>query len=174
MTSLRRNQFLGLLGAVPAIAVVLLVWNLAPHRLAGLAPARFDTADRLAYAAQWLVGPALTLLAGVLGAARRGFYAQAIEGTRTPENHGLEITLRYTQNTLEQLVLAAIAWTALSVSLPPAQMVLIPAAALLFVVGRITFRVGYAIHPMGRAFGMALMALPTVLAYVALAAQLFT
>jgi hypothetical protein len=173
VTSLRRNQFLGMLGAVPAIAVVLLVWDLAPHRLSGLAPTRFDTAERLAYAAKWLVGPALTLLAGVLGAARRGFYADAIEGSRTPANHGLEITLRYTQNTLEQLVLAAIAWTALSVSLPPGQMVLIPAAALLFVVGRITFWVGYAIHPMGRAFGMALTALPTVLAFVALAAQLF-
>jgi hypothetical protein len=34
--------------------------------------------------------------------------------TRTPSSHSFEINLRYNQNTLEQTVLAVIAWTGLA------------------------------------------------------------
>jgi hypothetical protein len=44
---------------------------------------------------------------------------------------------------------------ALSVNISAAQMRIIPAAAIVFIVARIAFWVGYRIHPLYRAFGMA-------------------
>jgi hypothetical protein len=158
----RRNQLIGIAAALPAILCVILTLTFAP-RLFGAAALPADTpAARLAFVAHWLVLPAVTLLAGVILAARRGFHADAIEGTRTPASHGLEINLRYNQNTLEQVVLAVIAWTALALVLPHASLVLIPALATLFLVGRASFWIGYLLHPMGRAFGMVLTVLPTL------------
>ncbi len=89
----------------------------------------------------------------------------ASHGTRTPANHGLEVGLRYNQNTLEQTALAAIAWLGLAVSVPHATLAFIPAMAMLFVVGRLTFWFGYLVFPTARAFGMVMTALPTMVAY---------
>jgi MAPEG family len=125
-----------------------------------------DTASRLAYAAHWLILPGVTLLAGIIAAGRRGFIADAIDGTRTPSSHSLEINLRYNQNTLEQTLLAAVAWAALAVVLARDELGLIPVMAFLFAFGRITFWIGYLLHPLVRAFGMVLTALPTIAAYV--------
>src|SRR6202000_2661246 len=102
-----------------------------------------DPAARLAFSVQWLQAPGLTLLAGVWTAARRGFHADAIDGTRTPASRGLEINLRYNQNTVEQVVMAAIAWTGLAVALPAGRLYLIPALGVSFVIGRASFWIGY-------------------------------
>ena len=98
-------------------------------------------------------------------AGRRGFYPGLIDGARDPSNRGFEINLRYNTNTLEQVVLAAIAWSGLALALPQERLVLIPAMAFLFVAGRITFWIGYFINPLARSFGMVLTALPTIGAY---------
>ena len=152
---------LGLLASV----VVIGVGRAAPSWFADAVPAGDDLATRLAFAARWLLAPGCTLLAGIQFAASRGFHPDAIDGTRTPENHGLEIALRYNLNTLEQTVLAAIAWLGLAVSLPHATLAFIPAMALLFVVGRATFWIGYLLRPTARAFGMVMTALPTIVGY---------
>jgi hypothetical protein len=167
MEPLARKQLLALGGIVPAVLATLLVWRSAPRLFAGLALPVDTSADRLAFALHWLLVPGLTLLAGIaLLAGRRFFAAAAIDGTRTPTSRGLEINLRYNLNTLEQTVLAAIAWTGLSLALPSTRLYLIPAMALLFGVGRAAFWIGYLIDPMGRAFGMVLTALPTMIALV--------
>jgi hypothetical protein len=168
-----RKQFVGAIGSAAALAVLLIFHHVAPRLLAGLALPRDDASDRLAFAARWLVAPGATLLAGVWAAARRGFYPDAIDGTRTPANPALEINLRYNQNTLEQLVLAAIAWAALAVTVPIGSLYLIPAMAITFVIGRITFWIGYLIYPTGRAFGMVLTILPTIAAYAWLIGRAF-
>jgi hypothetical protein len=160
-----RKQLFLILGAAPAFLAVILAWRLAPSLFASVALPADDTAARLAFAVHWLLLPGLTLLAGIMVAGRRGFVPDAIEGTRTPKSHSLEINLRYNQNTLEQTVLAAIAWAGLALALPHDRLVLIPAMASLFVLGRITFWIGYLLHPLARAFGMVLTALPTVVAY---------
>jgi len=164
-----RKQLLLIAGAAPAFLVVFLVWRHAPRLLGHLALPADDVAARLAFAARWLLLPGLTLLAGIVAAGRRGFYPDAIDGTPTPQNHGLEINLRYNRNTLEQTVLAAIAWTGLALALPHDRLALIPAMAALFAVGRVTFWIGYLLHPLARAFGMVLTALPTLAAYAWLA-----
>jgi hypothetical protein len=125
-----------------------------------------------AFGVRWMLLPGLCLLLGVIVAARRGFVPDAIDGTRTPASRSLEINLRYNQNTLEQTVLACIAWAGLAIRLPLEQLILIPAMATLFVIGRGAFWAGYLLHPMGRAFGMVLTVLPTLASYGWLAWQL--
>ncbi len=44
---------------------------------------------------------------------------------------------------------------------------------VLFLVGRITFAIGFAICPIARAYGMVLTVVPTIMAYVWLALRLF-
>jgi hypothetical protein len=164
--SMIRKQLVLLAGAGPAFLAVFFTYRYAGSLFAFAALPSEDTAARLAYAAHWLLIPGVSLLAGIWLAGRRGFMADAIDGTRTPRSHSLEINLRYNQNTLEQTVLAAIAWTGLATTLPHSQLVLIPAMAFLFGLGRLTFWIGYGLHPLGRAFGMVLTALPTIAAYV--------
>jgi hypothetical protein len=161
-----RKQLIGVLGGLPAIVLVVLVCQNAPDVFAGVALPADELAPRLAFALRWLLIPGLALLAGVQLAGRRGFMPGAIDGSRTPPSHSFEINLRYNQNTLEQAVLAALAWTNLAIVLPHAQLVLIPAMACLFGFGRITFWIGYLLYPMARAFGMVLTALPTLGAYL--------
>jgi hypothetical protein len=164
--SLARKQLIGLAGALPAFVVVVLTARYASMLFGFAALPADDIAARLAFAAHWLLVPGLALLAGVWAAGRRGFIPDAIDGTRSPLSHSLEINLRYNQNTLEQAVLAAIAWINLGMVLPQERLVLIPAAAFLFGFGRAAFWVGYLIHPMARAFGMVLTVLPTIAAYL--------
>jgi len=95
-----RKQLIVFLGAAAGFLVVGLVWQHAAQLFARVARPADDTASRLAYVAHWLILPGLTLLAGIVAAGRRGFIADAIDGTRTPASHSLEINLRYNQNTL--------------------------------------------------------------------------
>jgi MAPEG family protein len=168
----RRKILIGFAGAVPAACTVGLVFYFTADLFCRV-PLPLDTAgDRLAFVARWMLLPGLSLLLGVIFAARRGFYAEAIDGTRTPANYAMEINLRYNTNTLEQTLLAAIAWTALAVTIPISSLLIIPAMACLFFLGRMVFWIGYLIHPMGRAFGMALTMLPILVSYAWLALRL--
>lgn len=168
-----RKQLLILLGMVAAGLVVYLAW------ISGLAapfvalPA--DTqAARLAFAAHWLVLPGTCLLVGIGAVANRRFFvADAIDGGQT-QNRGLQINLRYNQNTLEQVVLVALAWPALALMLPRPQLVALPVLALLFVAGRTAFWIGYRRAGWARAFGFALTFYPTVAIYLWLLWQLAT
>lgn len=157
-----RKQILVVLGSAPAFAAVILVLLHAQQIFAFVALPADDTANRLAFAARWLLIPGIALLAGIQLAGRRAFIPGAIEGTRTPESHSLEINLRYNLNTLEQGVLAAVAWMNLALVLPHAQLVLIPAMGFLFGFGRAAFWIGYLLHPLARSFGMVMTALPTL------------
>ena len=104
------KQLLVLAGAAAGCLAVLLVAQHAAQLFARLLLPADDAARRLAYASDWLLLPAVTLLAGLASVCtRRRFSADAIEGTRTPASRSLEINLRYNQHTLEQTLLAAIA-----------------------------------------------------------------
>jgi hypothetical protein len=165
LTPFRRKQLVGIAGALPAFLVAALTLDHASDLFAFVALPADDLSSRLAFALRWMLLPGMCLLLGVIIAGRRGFIADAIDGTRTPASRSLEINLRYNQNTLEQAVLACIAWAGLATSLPIAHVILIPAMATLFAIGRGAFWVGYLIYPMGRAFGMALTVLPTIASY---------
>jgi hypothetical protein len=129
-----------------------------------------NVAERLAFAARWLLLPGLALFVGIgLTANRRFLSPDAIDGQKPIENNSFEINLRYNQNTLEQVVLAAIAWIGLALVLPAEQLGIIPRIAILFAVGRATFWIGYLYAPWARAFGMGLTAYPTFAVLIFLA-----
>ena len=157
-----------------ALVVVAIAWFLTSgHSLLPTSlPTADDTAARLGLAVGSLVLPALTLLIGIgTVAARRFFSADAIDGTRTPLSRSLEINLRYNQNTVEQLLLAAIAWGGLALALPHENLWLIPALAALFVLGRALFWIGYLIAPWVRAIGFGFSMYPSACALAWLAVR---
>jgi hypothetical protein len=166
------KQALVLMGMIAAVVVLLLLWARLPLLPLPL-PIGDDTASRIAFVARWLLLPGLALFAGVVGlASRRFFVTDAMDGTRTPESRSLEINLRYNQNTLEQVVLAAIAWSGLALQLPHVRLSLIPALAVLFLTGRAIFWIGYLIAPWARALGFGLTFYPTAIAIIWLASRM--
>ena len=167
----RRKQRIVVAQSIAAALVVALVSVRAKSLFATTVPDADDLATRLPFAVRWLLAPGCALLAGVQVAAGRGFHPDAIDGTPTPKSHVLEIALRYNRNTVEQALLAAIAWLGLAASVPHAALAFVPAMGCMFVAGRITFWIGYLVSPTARAFGMVLTALPTIAAYVWLLAH---
>lgn len=167
-----RKQFLIAIGMAAAVAVCLLTVAALGLGSGGVpADAPAGTGERLAYAVRWLLIPGVCLLVGLgVTANRRFFLPTAIDGERdVPASPAFEINLRYNQNTLEQTVLAAIAWTGLSLALPAQDLKLIPALAGLFAVGRAAFWLGYLYAPWARAFGLGLTFYPTAASLVWLA-----
>ncbi len=127
----------------------------------------------LLIALKWLVLPALTLLASLLGTAFYRFtHGSAIDGRPLEVGHVLDILLRNNRNTLEQLALALIAWTGLSIAMPGRAAIAFPVLAMLFVLGRISFFVGYLIIPWARAFGFVLTFVPNAAILMWLALRL--
>jgi hypothetical protein len=163
-----RKQILIALGMLAAVAVCLGV-----ARFALDAPgivAEVGVVERLTLAVRWLLVPGFCLLVGVgFTANRRFFSAEAIDGGPPGAPGAFEINLRYNTNTLEQTVLAAIAWTGLALALPAKDLELIPALAGLFAAGRAAFWLGYLYAPWARAFGLGLTFYPTIAAFVWLA-----
>ena len=161
--------FVGMLAAVVVgIAVAFyLPWG-APD------PPPQNDGERLAFAARWLLVPGLALFAGIgMTANQRFLKVDAIDGERKVENWAFEVNLRYNQNTLEQLALAAVAWTGLTLALQADQLGIIPRLAGLFGAGRVAFWLGYLYAPWARAFGMGLTAYPSFAALVFLVWRAF-
>ncbi len=158
---LSRKQLFVAIGMTAAVVTLVVLWlHLAELHLP--LPEGNDQVARLAFAARWLLLPGLALFAGIAVVANQRFFvADAIDGARASQSRLIEITLRYNQNTLEQTVLAAIAWAGLALSLPHEMLTLIPAMAIVFIVGRALFWVGYLIAPVARALGLGLSAYPT-------------
>lgn len=166
-----RKQILIALGMLAAAAVCLFV---TARALGGGAAGPLPVADRLALAWRWLLVPGLCLLAGIgLTANQRFVRPDAVDGGPAAGPGFLDINLRYNQNTLEQTVLAAVAWTGLALALPVGDLGLIPALAGLFAAGRAAFFLGYLYAPWARAFGLGLTFYPTVASFIWLAARGF-
>ncbi len=165
-----RKQGLVLAGMAGAIIVIVLLVANAGVVATWLhipVPSGDDAASRLALAAQWLVVPGLTLMIGIGMVARQRFFvADAMDGSPNTQNHVLEINLRYNRNTLEQMLLVALAWPTLALALPHDRLALIPELAIVFGVARALFWLGYLYAGWARAFGFALTFYPTVAVYL--------
>ena len=137
-------------GVAGMIAAVVCVYQLWPSST-GLV----DISSRLAYTLQANAFAVIPLLAGIIAVGNNRFLSEAIDPTLRKEDEVTQINGRVVENTLQQFVLFLIATTALSVNLTAAQMRIIPSATIVFVAARLAFWVGYRIHPLYRAFGMA-------------------
>ncbi len=161
-------------GVLPAYAITFAVLGfalLAPP--AALLPGGPFPAT-LQAALVWSVVPAFCLVGNIAAMANHRFYSPAdIDGggltVATPKARIIQSTL---QNTLEQAVLAIVAYALWSAAMPDSWQAAIPAAALLFALGRALFWRGYAGGAPGRALGFGLTFYPTMLMLLACALRL--
>ncbi|KAK6167583.1 hypothetical protein SNE40_021574 [Patella caerulea] len=129
-------------------------------------PPKLPTAfDRLIYTLRWQTLSVLTLVAGILKVAITRFQTTAIDPIAGNGEHHVIIDTHYIQNTVEQLFLNVIGQFILCTFLTSTQIKLIPIFVLLFVVGRITFWIGYKKSYLDRAFGFCLTMLPNMILY---------
>jgi len=133
-------------------------------------------AQRLLFTLQWDAAILVCLILSIGALARHRFFTPAdIDGSGlTSGTDRARVLQSVLQNTLEQAVIAVLAhllWTAV---MPRAWLAAIPAAAVLFLVGRALFALGYRHGAAARAFGFALTFYPTaLLTLVALATLLW-
>jgi hypothetical protein len=137
----------GVASMIAAVAGISLIWPDA----SGLN----DIAGRLAYALKSNVFAAFPLLIGVITVGNNRFLSEAIDPTLHKEDAATLVNGRVVDNTLQQYLLFLVATLALSTSFTAGQMEVIAAATVVFVVARFAFWIGYRIHPLYRAFGMA-------------------
>lgn len=153
---LNSNQKKVALGCLAAFILVgLLVWGLYCGANMPL-PKSFELVDRLAYAFQWLLLPLLLLCIGIGTIAKERFTSKAIDPLAHEESRKITINGHYVDNTQQQLIIYAISTLALSIFLEGEAIRIIPIFSIIFVIGRITFWIGYLINPIYRAFGMAM------------------
>ncbi len=147
-----RDQRLILAGMAGALGITVALFFL---------PVGHGGGDALRIACLCLVAPALCVMGGVGFIANRRFlHAEAIHGAaNTP---AIELGQKYLTNTVEQSVLAAMAWLAFAGASADRAAAMLPALAVTFVAARMAFAIGYAIAPCARAFGFALTFYPSV------------
>lgn len=154
------------LALIISVAVLLTGYLWLPSTLLGL-DRHLDTAERLAFTikADLLL---FVWLAGCVRAVSGGRFRSSadIRGSAfAPPSPAIAVQAAVLQNSLEQTVLAFGAHLALATVLRDRELVLIPLLVLLFLIGRVAFATRYAKGAAARAFGMALTAVPIVLAY---------
>jgi len=128
----------------------------------------------MAWALPWAILPLLTLMVSIMRVANHRFTTpEDLDGSGlTVGTEKIKILRAILQNTLEQSVLAVGGYLIGAMALPHGWLRVIPAAALLFVIGRILFAAGYARGAGGRALGFGLTAYPTF-ALLATAATIY-
>ncbi len=153
-----------LLGAT--ITVLVLVAAIATSPISFSPEVSFGQRITFALKADLLLALWLALSIGRL-ARHRFFTPEDIDGgglTQTTKQASvLQSSL---QNTLEQTVFAVLVHTIWAVTMPLSWMAAIPAAAILFLSGRILFTRGYSEGAPSRALGFALTFYPSVLMLV--------
>ena len=149
-----QSQKIVAIGGASGVATMLLsmviLYRLLPH-----AAPHAGLADRLAYVAVANAFASLPLVAAIGAVGNARAFSDAIDPTLGKDSQAIIVTGRVIDNTLQQYALFCAATLALSVNLEPAQLHVIAAAAIVFVVARLAFWVGYRIDPLYRAFGFA-------------------
>jgi hypothetical protein len=151
-------------GMIFALAVAVLVF-LAASAVTLFTSGTPDLWSRIKIAAMSSLLPTLTLFICIARLAKHRFFTpEDIQGsTQTSGTRKAQILQSLLQNTIEQGCLALPVYAAVSLLAPVRLLALVPAAAFMFVVGRILFFIGYAKGAPSRAFGFALTFYPTAL-----------
>ena len=123
--------------------------------------------DQLLYTIRCDLFAILMLLFGIACVAKQRFFSPtAIGGDTQESDRSIVINIRYIQNTLEQCVLLFITHLALSTVLTAQSMRLIPILVSLFIIGRLSFWIGYHHSALSRAFGFATTFYPTAVCMI--------
>jgi uncharacterized MAPEG superfamily protein len=122
--------------------------------LAGLA-ADAGAGERMAYAVKWIALGALPLALAIASVGNARFNSEAIDPTAGKENSTMVINGRMVDNTVQQYLLFAAASLAVAASARGDQLGIIAVAAIIFIIARLVFWIGYRIRPVYRAAGFA-------------------
>lgn len=109
--------------------------------------------ERLAYAVKWVALGAVPLAAAIASVGNARFNSEAIDPTAGKESATMVVNGRVVDNTVQQYLLFAVASLALAASLSGDKLGVIAAAAIVFVIARMVFWIGYRIRPVYRAAG---------------------
>lgn len=109
-----------------------------------------------------LIPPSLALAVGIGWAARTRHFSQNIDGSAPERGTPLDITLRYIQNTAEQVLLFTLMTACLIGAAPDLAKRILPILGLWFLIARILFWAGYIRAPLKRAVGFASTFHPTL------------
>ena len=134
------------------ICMALAVWGLytvMPN------PGVIDMAERLAFALQLNVVALVPLFILLISVGNQRFFSNAIDPLRHEESQKMEVDGRVVENTLEQQFVFLVGTLALTTLVPPGMLKVIPALVTIFITARVLFWIGYRIHPLYRAPGMA-------------------
>jgi len=150
---MRTEQKIVAVGAASGVALMAVsVWILTK---ALSTPAIGDAlAERLAYALRANVLALVPFFIMLITLGNSRFLSEAIDPTRHAESRSMQIDGRVADNTLQQNFVFAIATLALSTIVPLHHLQVVWACAIVFVVARAVFWLGYRINPLYRAPGM--------------------
>lgn len=169
LTTDQRTVLLGMGSATLfSIAFVLV----ARHAGVFEAPAASSPEARIAYALRCDFWAALALFAGIARIAAARFFTNEIDGSVAARARTLEIDRAYLTNTSEQLLLLVFAHVGVALVVAEPELVMIPILVALFLVGRVTFWLGYHHSAPARAFGFGTTFYPTVACLVYAAVRL--
>jgi len=111
-------------------------------------------AERLAYALKANMVAVVPLFVMIITIANSRFLSDAIDPTRRAESRSMQIDGRVVDNTLQQNFVFAVTSLAVSTFVPFHNLQVVWACAIVFIVARCAFWLGYRINPLYRAPGM--------------------
>lgn len=167
LAAARRKSAIGLvIGSLAGWAIFFLIFGLFA------APAAAAKADRLGFAAQWLLLIALLILGMtmIIGLLRN--FSPAIDPTLNQEPRHVDVSRRALTNTVEQSLIFALLAFAVSAAAPAGALGVLAALTVMFVVSRIVFWLGYLAGPYYRTYGVMTFQINLVMAVWAIIAVL--
>ena len=120
-----------------------------------IGPTAATKADRLGYAAAWLLPIALLIFLMTMATGLGRFFGGGADPTLNADSRYVDISRRVLTNTVEQSLIFAMAALAMAALTPAGQLGLLGSLVILFVIARLAFWVGYLLHPLYREVGMA-------------------
>ena len=150
---MKPEQKIVAIGAASGVAVMALsVWALTK---ALPTPVIVDIlGERISYALRANVVAIVPFFIMLITVGNSRFLSEAIDPTRHAESRSMEIDGRVADNTLQQNFVFAVASRALSTIVPLQHLQVVWACAIVFVIARAVFWLGYRINPLYRAPGM--------------------
>jgi len=150
---MRAEQKIVAIGAASGVAGMLIaVWLLTKTLPT---PGGVETlAERITYALRINLVAVLPLFVMIISIANSRFLSDAIDPTLHAENQRQVVDGRVADNTLQQNFVFAAASLALATLVETHYLQALWACAIVFVVARLVFWIGYRIHPLYRAPGM--------------------
>lgn len=148
-----------------AVLTAISVFALASIYISPVWTGGHELSSRIRLASWALLLPSLTLLVCIARLANHRFFTpEDIHGSAlTQGTDRAKLLQALLQNTLEQAALAIPTYLATAINAPVVLLPIVPAAACMFLIGRIFFFAGYAKGAPSRAYGFALTFHPTVM-----------